>query len=147
MLVDSSQQKLQMQEIVQISVQQTKSQYDPKTAFLALIKETTLPGASVLQIGNTLFITHRSEDPRQGFFRALNADTAQNYLQNSVEFTERAYTELGFDILTTEFQDPTLLNIFKYIGKDEPENMGYRVEQAKDGSMYRVTVTLGAPRE
>ena len=147
MLVDSSQQKLQMQEIVQISVQQTKSKYDPKTAFLALVKETTLPGAIVLQIGNTLFIAHRSEDPRQGIFRALNADTAQNYLQNSEEFTERAYTELGFDTLTTTFEDPTLLNIFKYIGRDQPENMGYRTEQAKDGSMYRVTVTLGAPRE
>ena len=147
MLVDSSQQKLQMQEIVKIAVEETHSEYDPQTAFLALIKETTLPDTSVLQIGNTLFIAHRSENPREGFFRALNADTAQNYLQNSIEFTERAYTELEFDVLVTQFEDPTILNIFKYIGKDQPENMGYRVQQAKDNGMYQVILTLGKRRD
>jgi hypothetical protein len=147
MLVDSSQQKLQMQEIVKIAVEETRSEYDPQTAFLALIKETTLPDTSVLQIGNTLFIAHRSKNPREGFFRALNADTAQNYLQNSIEFTERAYTELEFDVLTTQFEDPTIMNIFKYIGKDQPENMGYLVEKTEDGAGYRVTVTLGKRRD
>jgi hypothetical protein len=146
MLVDSKQQKLQMQEIVKTSVEETKSKYDPKTAFLAIIKETTLPDTKVLQIGNTLFIVHGTEEPRFGFFRALNADTAENYLQNSVEFTQRAYDELGFDVLTTQFEDPTILNIFKFIGKDQPENMGYRVQQAKDNGMYQVTVTLGKRR-
>jgi hypothetical protein len=147
MLVDSKEQKLQMQEIVKISVEETESQYDPKTAFLAIIKETTLPDTKVLQIGNTLFIVHGTEEPRFGFFRALNADTAENYLQNSIEFTERAYSELEFDVLTTQFEDPTILNIFKYIGKDQPENMGYRVQQDKDTGMYQVTVTLGKRRD
>lgn len=147
MLVDSKQQKLEMQEIVKTSVEETKSKYDPKTAFLAIIKETTIPDTEVLQIGNTLFIVHPSEDKRQGIFRALNADTAENYLQNSVEFTERAYSQLGFDVLTTQFEDPAILNIFKFIGKDKPANMGYRVQQNKDGSMYQVTVTLGKRRD
>lgn len=146
MLVDSKQQKLQMQEIVKIAVEETQSQYDPKTAFLTLIKETTLPDAKVLQIGNTLFIVHPTEKPRHGIFRALNADTAENYLQNSVEFTKRAYDELDFDVLTTEFSDPTLLNIFKYIGKDQPADMGYLTQKSKDGKSYRVTVTLGKER-
>ena len=146
MLVDSKQQKLQMQEIVKISVEETKSQYDPKAAFLSIIKETTLPDTKVLQIGNTLFIVHGTEEPRHGIFRALNADTAENYLQNSVEFTKRAYDELEFDVLTTQFEDPTILNIFKYIGKDKPANMGFRAQKLQDGKTFQVTVTLGKGR-
>jgi hypothetical protein len=146
MLVDSKQQKLQMQEIVKISVEETKSQYDPKTAFLSIIKETTLPDTKVLQIGNTLFIVHGTEEPRHGIFRALNADTAENYLQNSVEFTKRAYDELEFDVLTTQFEDPTILNIFKYIGKDKPANMGFQARKLSDGKTFQVTVTLGKGR-
>jgi hypothetical protein len=147
MLVDSKQQKLQMQDIVKTSVEETESKYDPKTAFLAIIKETTLPDTDVLQIGNTLFIVHGTEEPRHGFFRALNADTAQNYLDNSLEFTKKAYDELGYDVLTTQFEDPTLLNIFKYIGKDQPANMGYMVQKSEDGKTHQVTVTLGKRRD
>lgn len=146
MLVDSKQQKLQMQEIVKISVEETKSQYDPKAAFLSIIKETTLPDTKVLQIGNTLFIVHNTEEPRHAIFRALNADTAQNYLQNSVEFTDRAYNELGLDLITTRFEDPTLLSIFKYIGKDQPVNMGYQAKKLGDGKTFEVTVKLGKER-
>ena len=146
MLVDSKQQKLQMQDIVKTSVEETKSKYDPKTAFLALIKEITLPNTHVLQIGNTLFRVHGTEEKRHGFFRALNADTAQNYLDNSLEFTKKAYNELGYDVLTTQFEDPTLLNIFKYIGKDQPANMGYMVQKSEDGATHQVTVTLGKKR-
>jgi hypothetical protein len=145
MLVDSKQQKLQLQDIVKTAVQETKSQYDPKTAFLALIKETTVPHTKLLQIGNTLFIIHPTTQKHHGIFRALNADTAQNYLDNSKEFTKKAY-ELGFDVLTTEFDDPTLLNIFKYIEKDKPANMGYSAQKSNNGKSYRVTVTLGKIR-
>jgi hypothetical protein len=146
MLVDSKQQKLQMQDVIKNAVEETKSEYDPKTAFLAIVKETTLPNTQVLQIGNTLFIVHDTEEKGHGIFRAINADTAQNYLDNSVEFTQKAYNELNYDFLTTEFTDPTLLNIFKYVGKDKPNGMGYMAQKSKDGKTYRVTITLGKRR-
>jgi hypothetical protein len=147
MLVDSKQQKLGMQEIINIALEQTKSDMNEKKALLLIAKEVTLPDAIIVQKGNTIFVCHKTENPRLGLFRALNADTPQNYLQNSVEFTKEAYEGLGFDMLRTEFKDPTLLNIFKYIGRDQPADMGYKVEQSKNTGMYRVTVKIGKKRD
>jgi hypothetical protein len=52
---------------------------------------------------------------------------------------------MGFDILVSDFQDPTIMNLFKGISRNPPrEGMGYRAERAKDG--FRVTVKLGPTR-
>jgi hypothetical protein len=81
---------------------------------------------------------------RIGTFRALNADTARNYLDNSYTFIKDAY-DMGFDILVSDFQDPTIMNLFKGISRNPPrEGMGYRAERTKDG--FRVTVKLGPTR-
>lgn len=147
MLVDSKQRKLGMQEIINIALEETKNDMHEKKALLLIAKEVTLPSAIVVQKGNTLFVCHKTENPRLGLFRALNADTPQNYLQNSVEFTKEAYEGLGFDALRTEFKDPTLLNIFKYIGRSQPADMGYMVQQSPKTGTYRVTVKLGKKRD
>jgi hypothetical protein len=53
---------------------------------------------------------------------------------------------MGFDTLMTEFEDPTIINIFKAISRNPPrEQMGYKAEKTQTG--YRVTVKLGPKRE
>ena len=142
MVVDSKKQQLEFEDIVKTSLKETKSEYSMHVAFVAIIKELTLPGAFQIRFGNTIFIVH----PQKGkvgyvFFRALNADTAKNYVENSKKFTDQMRAK-GYKVMVTQFQDPTILNIFKAIARDKPEGMGYAVQKSKDGKMYQVTVQL-----
>jgi hypothetical protein len=83
--------------------------------------------------------------PGIGSFRALNADTAENFLQSSYQFVIDAY-RAGFYQLVTKFKDQSLLNIFRIISNNPPNpGMGYEVRQEPDGQ-YLVTLQLGDPQ-
>jgi hypothetical protein len=143
MLVDSKQKKLSEQAILMIAAQETKSPHPASSVYAAIVKEMNIPGATTVREGNTLFVIHVA-DGRVGIFRALNADTARNYLESSYAFIQAAY-KMGFDVLVSDFQDPTIMNIFKAISRNPPqEGMGYRAEKTNNG--FRVTVKLGPKR-
>ena len=143
MLVDSKKQELGTEAIMMISAQETKSPYPASTVYAAMLKEMNMVGTSIVRNGNTLFVIHNAKG-RVGVFRALNADTARNYLENSYAFIQGAY-KMGFDTLVSDFEDPTIFNIFKAISRNPPqEGMGYRAERTKSG--FRVTVKLGPKR-
>lgn len=136
-LLDSS-------EIIKIATQIQSPGMSYEDAHRLIAAEIQQPATKFFRQGNTLFIIHPTENPRIGFFRALNADDARSYMDNCEEFTKAAYA-LGFDILFTQFQDPSLINIFRYVGRNRPADMGYKVEQTEDG-MYQVTVQIGPKR-
>jgi hypothetical protein len=142
MVVDSKKEQLEFEDIVKISVKETKSKYPMHVAFVSVMKELTLPGAWSVRMGNTVFIVHPQKD-KVGyvFFRALNADTAKNYVEHSKKFTDQMKAK-GYKMMVTQFEDPTILNIFKAIARDKPDGMGYAVQKSKDGKMYQVTVQL-----
>jgi hypothetical protein len=143
MLVDSKQKKLSEQAILMIAAQETKSPHPASSVYAAIVKEMNIPGATTVREGNTIFVIHVA-DGRVGIFRALNADTARNYLESSYAFIQAAY-KMGFDVLVSDFQDPTIMNIFKAISRNPPqEGMGYRAEKTNNG--FRVTVKLGPKR-
>ena len=143
MLVDSKKKELSSEAILMIAAQQTKSKYSAEQVYASLVKEMNMEGTSTYREGNTVFLMHHAKG-RVGIFRALNADTARNYLDNSYQFIQDAY-KMGFDILVSDFKDPTIMNIFKGISRNPPqEGMGYRAEKTKDG--FRVTVKLGPAR-
>ena len=143
MLVDSKKKKLGEQAILMIAAQETKSPHPASTVYAALVQEMNMEGTSIVRDGNTLFIVHNAGN-RVGVFRALNADTARNYLESSYAFIQAAY-KMGFDTLVSEFEDPTIMNIFKAISRNPPqEGMGYKAERTKTG--FRVTVKLGPKR-
>jgi hypothetical protein len=143
MLVDSKKKELGEEAILMIAAQETKSPHPASTVYAAMVKEMNMPGTSVVRSGNTLFVIHVGEG-RVGLFRALNADTARNYLESSYAFIQGAY-KMGFDTLVSEFEDPTIMNIFKAISRNPPqEGMGYKAERTKRG--FRVTVKLGPKR-
>lgn len=143
-MIDSRHQQLSNEEIVDIAAQNTGSPYSPEQVRAAVMAEVREPNTLALQEGNTLFVVHRSEkDPSVAVFRALNADTANNYLQNSIVFT-KTMKSMGFRAMVTTFYDPSILNIFKYISQNPPfPGMGYQAQQMKDGGFY-VTVNLGS---
>ena len=143
MLVDSKKKELSAESILMIAAQQTKSKYSAEQVYASLVKEMNMEGTSVYRQGNTVFLMHHAKG-RIGVFRALNADTARNYLDNSYIFIQDAY-KMGFDILVSDFEDPTIMNIFKAISRNPPQDdMGYRAEKTDKG--FRVTVKLGPKR-
>lgn len=142
-MVDSKHEQLSNEEIVEIAAQNTGSPYSPEQIRAAIMAEVREPNTLAIQQGNTLFVVHRSnKDPQVALFRALNADTAPNYLENSFIFTE-TMKSMGFRAMVSTFYDPTILNIFKYISKNPPfPGMGYKVQRTEDNGFY-VTVNLG----
>jgi len=146
MVVDSKQEQLKFEDIIKIAVKETKSKYPFHVAFVAIIKELTLPGAFPVRFGNTVFIVHPDKKKSHHvFFRALNADTAKNYIDNSRRFTHQM-AKKGYTMMVTQFKDPTLLNIFKVIGREQPKDMGYKVQKTEDGG-YQVVVSLSKERK
>lgn len=143
-MVDSNQQQLSSEQIIEIAAANTKTGRPMKQVKEMLTIEFSMPNVWKMQSGNTIFVVHKTTSPGNGFFRALNADTARNFLESSKIFMKAAY-QVGFDTVVTQFEDPTLLNIFRMIARTQPANMGYAVQRTDDGG-YQVTLKLGQPR-
>lgn len=146
-MVDSAQQELPTDQIVKIAAENTRSPYPFKNVYASFVAELGMPKAKLYKLGNTLFVVHPSEQqPQFGIFRALNADTAENFVQNGKAFVDQAIAD-GFTGLQTQFTDPSLLNIFRIIGREEQAaqnpNMGYTVGKTADGGFNVVLVLNG----
>lgn len=144
-MVDSREKELSVEDIIGIAGMNTDAGVQVGQLIQMINAELQMPDTLFLRQGNTLFIIHKAK-PRVGFFRAMNADTANNFLQNGTEFIKACY-KMGFDTMATQFDDPTLLSIFRYISQNPPNpNMGYQVQKTDDGGFY-VTVQCGPRRE
>lgn len=143
--VDSKKQQLSIGDIIRIAGFQSDSPYDTRELTIRLVAEMSDPRVTHMVYGNTLFIIDKGKG-RYGYMRALNADTAENFLESSKKFTDVAYA-LGFDVLMTQFSLPSFLQIFRAISKNPPrQNMGYKVQETKSGK-YLVTFALGPRRQ
>lgn len=146
-LVDSRQQMLELGDLLKVAAENTQSQYPMEFVYASFVKEVQMPGSKFYRYGNTVYAVHASEkEPRKGMFRALNADTAPNFLASGYAFVVDAYKN-GFDTLATQFKDQSLLNIFRTIAKNAPNpGMGYNVQNLANGE-YLVALKLGPKRE
>ena len=141
--VDSKQRELSQDEILEIAARETGGEYTAEQVKASLGAEAYELGALMIRQGNTIFVVHQEKsNPTVAIFRALNADTLPNYLQNCIEFT-KAVGLAGFKYLITQFHDESLLKIFEYVRRHQPfKNMGYEANRTVDGG-YQVVVTLG----
>ncbi len=141
-MVDSNKQKLDFAQIAVIALENTRSQYPREAAMPAILTEVTQPNTDVKQMGNTVFILHEGKDG-QAFFKALNADTPRNFLQNSRKYVVYAKNELGMDVLVTEFEDKAISTLFHAISKSPPmPGMGFKEYKLKSGRT-RIVLNLG----
>jgi hypothetical protein len=146
MIVDSKQQMLSDRDIALTAAKETGVNRSDADVMNMLTIEFSLPNTWKMRNGNTIFVVHKSKESGYGYFRALNADTAKNYLENSRVFAQAAY-EAGFNFLVTQFEDSSILNIFKAISRNPVrEDMGYAVQRTNTGG-YQVTLQLGTPRK
>jgi hypothetical protein len=147
-MVDSKERQLNIGEILAIACANTDSEYPPNVVALSIMQELA-QGADKAIFGNTAFIVHPSEEDRSNvFFRALNADTAQNYVDNNIQFVQWAY-EQGYDMGVTMFEGDAILKIIKLTAEhyaDQPlPGVGFEAFQTKGGG-YQVLVRFGPDR-
>jgi hypothetical protein len=108
-----------------------------------ILKELSDPSVKTKQFGNTLFEVMPGKDG-QGFFKAFNADTGPNFVDNSKMFCVWARRVLQIKTLVTEFSDPSLERLFKIISMNPPiPGMGYQVFRSENG-LTRIALNLGA---
>jgi hypothetical protein len=85
--VDSKKDKLSIPEIITQAVYNNPPEgVPPYAAILAIVKEGTMPNTEVKEYGNTVFITHFNESKDLAVGRALNIDTAKNFILNGEEY-------------------------------------------------------------
>jgi hypothetical protein len=146
-VVDSRQQMLELGELIKVAAENTKSEYPIEFVYAAFVKEVQMPDSKFYRYGNTVYVVHASpKTPSKGTFRALNADTAPNFMASGFAFVVDAYKN-GFDTLVTQFSDQSLLNIFRNVAKNPPNpGMGYNVQMLDNGE-YQVALQLGTKRE
>ncbi len=85
--VDSKKDQLSIPEIITQAVYNLPVEgVPPYAAILSIIKEGSMPNTEVKQYGNTVFITHFSEDRDLAIGRALNVDIAKNFIINGEEY-------------------------------------------------------------
>lgn len=144
-LVDSNKTMLPVGEIIRIAAENTESPVPANAIEHGIKVEMKQPGALPMRYGNTIFLCHKTKE-RMGMFRALNADMARNFVQNGNRWVVQAYNA-GFDFMVTQFDDPTLINIFKAISRKPPRpKMAYQVLKLRNGK-YQVVLQLGPKRE
>ena len=123
---------------------ETKKQPYPLPAMMAgILQELSDPKVKTKQFGNTLFEVIMG-DGDQAFFKAFNADTGENFVDNSKLFTVWARKVLNLKVLVTEFEDEALEKLFKIISMNPPmPGMGYQVMKTNTGKT-RIVLNLGA---
>ena len=143
MLVDSKRQMLVVQDLMHVAAEMTNEGVPMELVLAAFVREAQMPNSKFFRYGNTIFIVHGSQAvPGTGIFRAINADTPENLLENSRKFAVDAYKS-GYWALRTQFKDQSLINIFTILAKNPPlPHMGYQVGESDDGQ-FIVTLILG----
>lgn len=112
-------------------------------AIIATVAEGTQPNAEVTQIGNSVFFTFYSEDRKEVYMKALNVDTARNYLDNSIEMARRL-NESGVERLVADTYDKAIEQLFDGIGRTPmAKNWGMKViESDNNPRVKRIFVVM-----
>ena len=145
-VIDSKMQMLNEDEIIGISAQETNSPYSPEQIKASILAETTELGALIIREGNTFFIINPTNKPDIVMFRALNADTIQNYIDNSIK-AARALSKKGINLLVINFTDETVLRILRAIADGAGNSgmgtagSGYAVKKTSNDG-YRAVVKI-----
>jgi hypothetical protein len=110
--VDSKKDQLSIPEIItQAAYNNPVEGVPPYAAILSIVKEGTIPNTEVRQYGNTVFITHFSEARDLAIGRALNIDTAKNFIPNGESYFRDLVRE-GTKKFVTQFNQKSFATAF-----------------------------------
>jgi hypothetical protein len=89
-------------------------QHPTPAALAALAQELEMEDAEAIQFGNTAFISHYTADGQSVFMRALNVDTAKNFVDNIENYVAHVYRR-GVKTITTAFTDDAIAGAIRTV--------------------------------
>jgi len=144
-VIDSAERKLSPPEIILMALENLDLRgLNPQVAATGIIRELGMPKVDALQLGNTVFIGHRGKGENKDLMygRALNIDTAQNFISNGLKYFTHMQN-LGVKRYVSDYDGATYDSAFKawkrYADKGDSKIAVGR--KASGGS--RAYVTLG----
>ena len=144
-VVDSKQRPLPAPEVIMIAASElNNTKYSTDHVLAALARELAMPNTDQVQIGNTVFIGHRGKGKYKNVMegRALNLDTAQNFVRNGLKYL--AYLQnKGVEYYRTDFDAQEYLSAFQFwYNKTEATDTEVDVVQLDTGG-YRAFIKIG----
>jgi hypothetical protein len=119
-MIDSKKRKLSAQEIILMSMKdRLPPGVDERSGLTSLLAEAKAPGAHLVQHGNTIFIGHVTDkNPTVVFGRALNMDTANNFVNNGQKYFNQLVDAGMKTYASMPFNEPQFIHAFKAFEKD-----------------------------
>ena len=144
-VVNSNKEELPPASIISIYIDGTDKRGKSTHEILMMIaKEGSLENADMTQFGNTVFLGHiGTANKTKMIGRALNVDTARNFVANILEYV-RYLQDKDITHYATQISDDTLLGAFKIIKKKlEARDSTVRILPTKSGG-HAMFVNLGS---
>ncbi len=144
--IDSMQRLLKGPEIIFEYLQKhdTDTEHTPDAKMAAISAELVMDDTDVIQFGNTAYITHYADNGSHVLMRALNVDTAANFIENTVNYVAYAYGR-GVKHIVTQYSDPVISTLLRrvkaVIEKHNPE-LTATLEIERDGDEHTAVVSL-----
>ena len=143
-VVNSDKEELPPASIIAIYVDGTDKRGRSTHEILMMIaKEGSLENSDMIQFGNTVFLGHTGTTSTTKMIgRALNVDTARNFVANVLEYI-RYLQDKGITHYATQISDDKLLGVFKIVKKKlEAKDSAARILPTKSGG-HAMFVNLG----
>lgn len=143
--IDSTKELLEPPHIMLQFAHQYSDEYPVQAVIAGLVQELNMQDAESIQFGNTVFITHHSEEEKGTvFMRAMNVDTAQNFVDNTENYVVYAYGR-GVKTIVTAYDDPVITSVIKAVkarvDKNNP-NLDATLEFDEDDGQTVATIAL-----
>jgi hypothetical protein len=118
-------------------------EYPIHVAMVAMAEELNMDDAEAIQFGNTAFISHYSKEEPLVYMRALNVDTAPNFVNNIENYVSYVYGR-GIKVIVTNYSDPVVTTAIKTahrrIEANNPQG-GATLEFTQEGEETIATIT------
>jgi hypothetical protein len=123
--IDSTKELLTPPHIMLQFAHQYSNEYPVNAVVAALVEEMNMKDAETIQFGNTVYINHYDEDDKSSvFMRAMNVDTAANFVDNTENYVVYAFGR-GVKTILTVYEDPVITSVIKAVesrvNKNNPE--------------------------
>jgi hypothetical protein len=142
MIVDSKTHVLNSGQIILSFLQEKPSGHPTQVMLPAIIAELNHPGVETKQFGNTLFELIAGKESN-AFFKAFNADTAANFINNSKLFLVWAKHAKGMKNLVTQYSDSSITRIAQAIQMHPPmPGITAKLQHLQNGQT-RLIINLG----
>jgi hypothetical protein len=141
-LVNSKMEMLDDDELLSVAARETGSAYSPEQIKASILAETYQGGALLIREGNTLFVIKETNNPEVIYFRPINADTIENFIDNNIKLMQ-IQIQNGIPYTVVDFTDERILTLFRAIVKKSQGlmNVSYSVKQSTNGT-YRAIFKL-----